>query len=114
MSNLLRILDLAKDMDAHDARQARDIIDARLRELEPTHGLISKDEYWKRASPGEGAELQARPFALIRKPSEMQAGLEEAVRRQTERVDSHEHDWLPTENLNWLICGTCEETTHTY
>ena len=71
---LMRILDLAKDMDAHDARQARDIFDARLRELECSGCLsihvIDLDALRRQR---EGAELQA--------------GLEEAVVRERERLD---------------------------
>lgn len=92
MTDLQRILDMAVRMDAHEARKARDIFDGRLRELEEpclTHGKDCREDWhpWRQAT----AHL---PYGLVvdgsprQRGLELQAGLEEAVRRETARLEA--------------------------
>ncbi len=101
MSDLMQLLDMAKDADASQCRQAIGLFTARLRELgatspSPWHqptphvpqglepcsecGIISANH----ALDGhhEHVNPQTRAAGL-----ELQAGLEEAVRRETARLD---------------------------
>lgn len=135
---LERIHAIATHMDAHDARQARDIFDARLRELSnafdkaclEVYEGITKDT--PSSARREGAELQP-PTGL--EPCsecgiisanhaldghhvhvnpqtraaglELQAGLEEAVRRErAQLVGPHNHGNIGSVSLD--DCPACE------
>lgn len=78
MNDLLRILNMAVRMDAHDSRKARDIFEGRLRELMSEQQKQIADE----------VVADYRDDLLTRREgAELQRGLEAAVERERERLD---------------------------
>ncbi len=87
MTDLQRLLNMAVRWDAAQCLKAREIIDGRLRELETCD--ICHGEVGHRINCPEGiAFSKYAPPIERREGLELQAGLEEAVRRETARLDA--------------------------